>query len=467
MLAGEPWGLPAGTAIVQSWTSGALRANVRRRDLWAQDTLTLGALTANVGVRYDLQTAGGPVADRAIRGESVSPRLGLTYGLGSDRRTLLRASASRFATQLDAGLVERLRSGAPSAAWSFFADANGDLALDGAEAGSLRFWVPMGFDPALPAGASPYAVDPRLRPETTDELLLGVEHAFRRDFAVGLHGTYRRVDGILERRLLVRDAASGAVFTPTRDDWVPAGAVSGTLPGSASYDVPYYDLRPGLAPTGGDLLVNGDRRQDVLGASLDWEKRLADRWMTRGRLSWQSWTWRLGPNFRRFDDPTNALGSGDDEGAPVAPAAASPDSAAPFDAARTSGLYLDARWSLDLAGLVQLPHAFNLAAEISGRQGFPIADYREVARPNAGPALVQITPVGARREGDLLTLAARLDREITFHQVVLDLSLEAQNLLGAGTVLRRETNLGATRAGATDEVLAPRTFRLGVRVSWR
>jgi hypothetical protein len=117
--------------------------------------------------------------------------------------------------------------------------------------------------------------------------------------------------------------------------------------------------------------------------------------------------------------------------------------------------------------MVELPHAFSLAAAVSGRQGFPLAYYRQVARPNAGPAAVQLGRFDGRRGGDLLTVDARLDRTIEVRDLALTLSLAALNLLDAGTVLRRETDLGTTRAGAANAVLAPRTLRLGVKLGWR
>jgi outer membrane receptor protein involved in Fe transport len=79
--------------------------------------MTFGNLTANVGLRYDIQGgenlpktvlanpaypeilpavsfAGG---DIGFEWKSLTPRLGLTYALGESRQTLLRASYSQFA----------------------------------------------------------------------------------------------------------------------------------------------------------------------------------------------------------------------------------------------------------------------------------------------------------------------------------------------------------------------------------
>jgi hypothetical protein len=95
---------------------------------YAQDTLSVGNLTANVGLRYDKQGgsnapktveanrfrpdllpainyAGGPAG---FEWKSITPRLGVTYALGAERKTLLRASFSQFADQLATGFISQL-----------------------------------------------------------------------------------------------------------------------------------------------------------------------------------------------------------------------------------------------------------------------------------------------------------------------------------------------------------------------
>ena len=96
--------------------------------LWLQDTISLGKMTINAGLRYDDQ--GGqnkpydvpghptrpdlipglafPGSDAGFSWESIAPRVGLTYALGEDRKTLIRGSLSQFADQLPTNAVTRL-----------------------------------------------------------------------------------------------------------------------------------------------------------------------------------------------------------------------------------------------------------------------------------------------------------------------------------------------------------------------
>ncbi|MBA2301119.1 MAG: TonB-dependent receptor [Acidobacteria bacterium] len=87
------------------------------------DTISLDRLTLNLAARWDRQSssvraysqAGNPAlpdllpdlsgqaADEAIVWNSITPRLGLTYALTDDRKTLARASYATFASQMNAG----------------------------------------------------------------------------------------------------------------------------------------------------------------------------------------------------------------------------------------------------------------------------------------------------------------------------------------------------------------------------
>jgi hypothetical protein len=182
--------------------------------------------------------------------------------------------------------------------------------------------------------------------------------------------------------------------------------------------------------------------------------------MSRGHLTWQDGNQRLGREFRRFDDPTNTLGGDDDEGLPVTAA----DPLRPHEDAR----YLGTGWSFSASGLRQIAGGFSIAATVNGRQGSPLPWYRLAARERAGVAPVQLTGrPDSEREPGLLTVDARIEQELSLKALGITLSLEAYNLFGQRTVLDRELDLGVGRAGSAEALLAPRTFRLGVRLGWR
>lgn len=426
--------VPGNARVVEIWRGGTVRTETTVASAWFQDTANVGYATLFLGLRFDQQDLGIPGGARPY---TLAPRLGVNYSFGPERKTLLKASLSRFASRLGAGPASRLDPNTPATSY-FFSTVEGD-----------QPWYSANLDPLL--GVNPNAVDPDLAPEITDELALGVEHALLPEFVIGLQGTWRRTEDVLEERLLVRDE-NGTVFTATAADWIPL--TDGV-----------FDLRPGLTWTGGTLLTNGDRGQDYLGFSLFWNKRLANRWMSSGHVTWSDWTWRVGPGFERYDDPTRALGGGDRDGDPVAVPASAIDW--PYAADR----FIASRWSFHWDGLYQFfpdrPAGFNVALAVNGREGYPAAFYRQVVRERAGIARVPVADFGSSRTEDVLTVDARLEKEVAFNDFGLAFGLDVFNLLNEDTALWCETDLGTSRAGLANDAIDSRTYRLGLRVSWR
>src|SRR5262249_45341731 len=90
--------------------------------LYAGDTISLDRLTLNAAIRFDRTTdsvdaitvqahpvvpdvlpgVSAPAVKNAVVWNAWSPRVGATYALGTDRKTVLRASYSSFASQLAA-----------------------------------------------------------------------------------------------------------------------------------------------------------------------------------------------------------------------------------------------------------------------------------------------------------------------------------------------------------------------------
>ncbi|MDX1502617.1 MAG: hypothetical protein R3325_09645, partial [Thermoanaerobaculia bacterium] len=129
-------------------------------------------------------------------------------------------------------------------------------------------------------------------------------------------------------------------------------------------------------------------------------------------------------------------------------------------------------WRLDLAGRVRIaperPWGFDLAAHLFGRQGTPLL-YAFEARTEDGRKSVQATrKVDSFRADDVVTLDLRLEKEIAASSSLsLTFSLDGFNVLDEIAVLQRDTLLNEGTAGWVEELLAPRVWRLGVRLGWR
>jgi Ca-activated chloride channel family protein len=525
------WG-GAGYAIAAEYADGAHALLYAARDAfgiatneytsaYVQDTMTAGAFTANVGVRYDLQT--GTSAARSVRANpvfpdllpaaaagggdagfewrSMVPRLGLTYAVGPERTTLLRASWSRFADQLGIDTASRLD---PLAEPSYVhlllngaavtgvvvgrgdvVDRNGNGVVDLADA------VAFGgaYDPAGRGLLQNDSVDPELRAPMTDELLASVEHAVLPELVVGLNLTYRRLSGLLENELLVFDGdpyAAENLGSPgrlhTRGDYVPVFVSRpGGLPDGRDSSYTYWQLRPGVASRGGTHLENGDREQEYRGASLTVDKRLANRWMLRGSVTWSDWRWRVPES--ELEDPTRVLGGGFDGEPVLQPSAAGPGS--------KPGVYITNGWSYSLNALYQVapdrPWGVDVSIAARGRQGYALPWYELLGfggrfdgveqQRNGIPGLTGVQVVGndAYRLDDVHVLDAGIEKELPFRDFGLSIAIDCFNVLGTDSVLQRNHRLRVTgdasgsapASGTVTEVVGPRAFRVGLRLRFR
>ena len=119
----------------------------RYLSFYASDRISMDRLTIDVGVRFDRSTSSLLAASRRANPlvpdllpaltapglsnthafDIVTPRIGVSYALGEDSDTLLRASYGQFASQLAAGRAQHLASPISYSEVDFLAvDLNGD-----------------------------------------------------------------------------------------------------------------------------------------------------------------------------------------------------------------------------------------------------------------------------------------------------------------------------------------------------
>jgi hypothetical protein len=354
----------------------------------------------------------------------------------------------------------------PVYGWFYFADSNGNDTWDGREE---EFWFCCadGYDPANPTDLStPNRTDPGLGPELTDELVLGVEHALRPELVVGASLTWRNTSDILEERAFLRELDTGTERLARREDYVFLKSLEVTQPDGSPYTVDYYSLDPTrFVFTGGSLLVNGDRVVDYLGATLSVTKRLANHWMLRGFVNYGKPEWDIPESFFAFDDPTDAtmqnLDGADNDGDLFA------------QPAGFNNLILQSTWSFNVNGMYEIapdrPWGFNVAANLYGREGYPIPLYTRSGTPDVGRKDAQaMAAADDFRYDDVTTVDLRLEKE--FHpwgKSSFTLSADVFNALNSGTVLQREPRQGVGFSNFVIETLSPRIWRLGVRFNWR
>ncbi|HEY6930688.1 MAG TPA: TonB-dependent receptor plug domain-containing protein, partial [Thermoanaerobaculia bacterium] len=295
---------------------------------YLQDAITMDRLTVNLGVRWDRQYGNNgatqiqgnptfpqilpsidyPGQDKPFTWNDWQPRFGLTYALGSNRNTVLKASYARYAEALGTGTTGQTNpTNVVSYAYYAWNDANGNQLVEPGEVDTNHFLNSRGYDPANPGSVvSPQSFAPGFHAPRTDEIVAGIDHELFPAFAVGVVYTYRKFKDQLFR------APTGV----TRSDYFQYETVSGTLPDGTPYSAPVYELNPGVAVPPGYVWQNRpDYNQTYNGVDLVLTKRLSNKWMMRGSFTWNDNKQNVGSGG--CVDPTNRIpGQSADTGDP-------------------------------------------------------------------------------------------------------------------------------------------------------
>ena len=187
--------------------------------VYAQDTLSHNRFTFQLGLRYDRNkdealAASIPASpllpdwlpavsfngvDPGVVYNNFSPRLGVTYDISGNGRTIARANYARYYGQVGtggiAGQVNPLSAVTVRYPWT---DVNGDRVAQTSEisASATPLVTPTGnWDPKNPtAVGTANKIDSDLRNDSTDEFIIGLDREIGRGFAVGASYIYRKYD---------------------------------------------------------------------------------------------------------------------------------------------------------------------------------------------------------------------------------------------------------------------------------
>ena len=168
---------------------------LRYLSLYASDRISLDRLTVDVGVRFDRSTSSllearrpsnplvpdllpaltSPALNNTHVFDILAPRIGVSYALGTEADTLVRASYGQFASQLPVGAAGTLAGPVSySAAYFLAVDANGDGVTQADELDGLLFAE--GFDPDNPTSTeSVNQVASNLSSPRTHEFIFGLD----------------------------------------------------------------------------------------------------------------------------------------------------------------------------------------------------------------------------------------------------------------------------------------------------
>ncbi|HEY0144038.1 MAG TPA: TonB-dependent receptor [Thermoanaerobaculia bacterium] len=492
-------GLPEGFGLTYFYAISPYNYEYEYNDIYVGDTVLWGNLTVQAGLRFDGQrgaagdqnspanpTAAGYLPAQTfaantipeLEWESISPRLGLTYALGQDRKTLLRGAYNRYVGQLgsnSAGYTALIPGYRYAVLYSFDENHN-DVIEPGEVLTEYGLYNWSGFDPANPNAtlAPTVRLDDNIEAPTTDEFILGFERELLTDFVASVNYTHRLFDKFIQQR---SEKTRGAGDYYTSADYVIATTITppaGTTE-AGNYSVPVYRLKPGVAAPVFSVLTNReDYTQTYDGLELGLVKRMSNRWMMRGNFSFNDWKQQA--EGEAFGDPTHLrVGSG---------CSSCDDSAVVQGSGTQSGakgaVWINSEWAVNVAGVYQVPFIeTNLGANFTMRQGYPILYVHSTnAGDGTGNKSVLVSDVDEHRLPNPYSLDLRLSKDFRFRGIGLELAVDAFNVTNEQTILQRNASLvqratvaapqGSRVAAANRirEIQNPRVLRFGARFTF-
>jgi hypothetical protein len=391
-----------------------------------------------------------PGIDAGVVWTDFSPRIGGTYDLKGDGKTVVSTSWATYYGQMAPGdLSSQLAATGAVFVRYPWTDTNGDTFVQPNEVNtSVPFLSKSNaYDPANPTNAlAPAVIDPNIKNDRTREFIVGFDRQVGSQMAFGASYIWRKYDQFDWTDRLNWDSTNyrSVSFAPTN---CPAGARCET--------VTYFEPSTQL-PSATQYTNQDGRYRDFNGFEVTFAKRMANRWSMNASYAYNDATETF--DALALEDPTcvQNICPGTNEYAPESAGSG------------IGNVFQNSKWLVKLNGRVQLPYDFNLAANMMTRQGFPFP--QSILTPNrangGGQAQVQLDPMGEIRYDNSLTMDLRVDRTFRFGSVSLIPALDLFNLTNSNTVLAQNRNQAAANANVISGIMPPRVARLGITARW-
>ena len=430
----------------------------------------------------------------------LSPRIGMTYDLTGDGKTIAKLSGAMYRDRMGSGSGYPWRLGGTGGWMRFYwHDADGSNTTSFNE----LYWADYstsarpayrafddsgnflgnwdrdenlmwgGYDPDNPGATTDpwYKVDPDWQGSNTYEIIASLERELMPDVMVGADFVWRKYNQWWTNRDYA-DEFGGRLLE--RTDYEPAPT---TIP-SSHPDVdlgdaagkPFYVWKAGINDVYGWYVTNtpSDYYDTYMGFTVRFNKRLSNRWMFNANASYQSqiehWgaTWPLDPTNQWAEDGhTYAYIVGGGSGKVSQP--------------------IYSRWMVKAQGLYQLPYDFNISFTFNAREGhieIRELDVHDENAPNSydTASTIRTEIYGTSRLPTFFNLNLRVEKILRIGDAGrIYLMVDAFNVFN-NNVLNRQRNImpgdlyltdksfsANSRSGEPNEILNPRIFRFGIR----
>lgn len=444
-------GVYASAYVADTWTEN--RVTVQFGARWDRQASSLGAASVGASsVRPGLLPAlsATPVKDAVVY-NAVTPRLGFTYALNDERKTLARATYAMFSSQLGAATAAVV-SPIQHAGISYPAtDLNGDRI---AQPGEFLFGIghlgAFGFDPFNPTRTTSVNQIGDYRTPIVHELVLGVERELMSNFGLAAAFTWRN---------FTRQNWNSLIGVNSTD-FVQSGTLTGSTEQTGAFSVPVFALDPAKAPAGAgrSFEERAGYRQRYTGFEASATKRLANSWMARLGFSTHA--------HREYFDGADAL---DDP----TPSPAQPNRDGGLVVTATGGrrgVYMILpKYQIVANTMFQWRWGINVGANWLLRQGYAQPYFRDqviTGDPDTEQRVLLVSDIAKSPLAKISSFDVRFEKGLEFRGADIRLDLDVFNLFGKRTVLARQYNLRVTGFDDPLDVMNPRLLRFGARVGF-
>ena len=429
------------------------------------DSWRVKRLTMNLGARFDRYRVWLPEqslpagrfvpepltfakVEEVVVFNHVAPRLGASYDLAGDGRTVLKGNWGRFYFNPGVNLADAVNPNtANQYADRIWNDLNNDRIYQEGEEGVVQTRF---------GGVANAAIDPNLKNSFADEASVFLEREVIPDLGVRVGFVWKKDnDGwqqVNTLRPLEAFNVPVTIIDPGPDGSVATTADNGTFT--------FFNLDD---PTRGSsqLATNiGGYEGTYKTFELSANKRYSSRWSLNASFS-HTWTHEFGNNYAN-----NRFGTAISNFSFFGSYPSTPNEL-------TENEYKN--WMLKISGTVDAGWGIRVTPAFKTSSGFPYGRYFSVAGcsatvttncSNYGTQLVLAEPIGTRRQDNIVVLDFRVEKQIPFAtRGKLGLFVDLFNALNSDTAVNINWRSGASFEKATT-VIGPRIAKFGVKVDW-
>jgi hypothetical protein len=445
-----------------SWNRLTLSLNLRWDRQWGNNQATTSP--ANPIFPDLLPALNFPGRASDFTWNDISPRVGATFALDEQHKTVARVNYGRYASQIYTGLIAFNNPLAGVSELDYgWTDTNNDRVVQRSELDFSYLAGSYYVDPDNPTAiVAPNRINPEFHSPISQDFIIGIDRELMPNFAVGA--------------AFSMGSTTDTIWYPlvglTRADFVPvATPVTGAINGQ-SYSATWYRLAAGKHPLPGNAqeLTNREGyKGKYTGFQLTANKRLANRWMMKASFAYNNPTREItdpnlgvqNPTSTQYQILTGPFPGPVEDGSAIATAAGN-------NSGSKADVFINSKWQFNVAGLYQLGRGINVAANLLGRQGYPNIFYHRVNNPDAFTTFIRVKPfaVDEFRNPDIYTLDARVEKEVHLGRSNVIALLEGFNLLNRSDTLQVQTRVNTPSANEVREILSPRIIRLGARFTF-